>query len=1090
LSFVQSEYIMKWQYDINRIFAKFILSGGVIMTGKKLLIVSLLVCYIMVSCIGTAMAMPKGTKIMVIEDFDEYFKTDEVISERFGGKITSQEDIEPIYELSQEHYYNGGQSFGVGGIYHENPEKLGGMVFPYMSVPASKTEWTNAEYIQFWIKNTADIRAGVRLELIDGGGTAHSLPTDKFECEMEKRSGEAVFLPLKDNSSRRVYVPAGYEGIVRVPLSLYSTLTNLSMIKTIRLGMSTVGEGISGKMIYFDYFHIVTADYVNPNPKVYPPELKDSFLRINEQTMQLCFTSLVDTTNATDTVVLTAYDDKGKSLGAQSFETGEGSYLKAYYQLPEDLAAGTYKITATVKGNADLKEEFVFPIYRMEPTTYADVWNTEYEQPVELLAKMGIVSGYEDNTFKPDKTITRAEFAALMVRMLALTDKAKSISEAPFDDTAGHWSAGNIAAGVEAGIINGYGDGNFGPDDTVTYEQAVKMIVASLGYGQKAEEAGGYPAGYKTVGDSIGVSKKVVGETPQANRGNIAIMLRNALIIEIQENGEGARISLLNKNFEEKMDELRYSAAITYGDNILKYDKDVYGYEETPLFVDGINIFTMQPAVYVYDGVKSVLTNFTSQQNTLRTLEALTNMTGNSKYVDRAKEVIKYNLENICDQNGNLYAGGHMWWDSFHETTSNSKTRSLELKSFYPYYDLWYQTDKELASRAVAAIWDSKMTDWSMLTFSRHGSYNKAPTARWDSEFQDPDPWYKVQRGELPFYMTGIDLVIAALKEGQHAGNDKAKVWAKRLLGIYEKAADPVTHLIPDIYILSGAASISDRGLDQLGEDYKNATEGNIQGTYHTTAGSVPDIISLYDEGLLDKEMFNWIVEDSLGYLKYQYDAENHQNKYILADGTDLAGYTTKKDGYFGNTGTVFKPADVGRDLVFNNVALYMRTGKQEFWDFARDVAEYYDLGDIGASPGKDVNVNLATTSLTMGNIFAMCDLYEATGCEDYLKLAKAIANNSMVLAKRGFFMTLYEKAYMLDWPWNKVYVNFNDKDAWAILRVEATMKNKSDSIPKFTNSYGNVLDDYDGFTRSTIGANTAIFAGEYDVDAVLDGMK
>lgn len=87
-----------------------------------------------------------------------------------------------------------------------------------------------------------------------------------------------------------------------------------------------------------------------------------------------------------------------------------------------------------------------------------------------------IIEGFEDNTFKPNDTVTRAQFVQLLVRSLGLssTDKASSLS---FQDVkAGTWYYNSVAVAVKAGLIEGLSDSEFAPNATVTREQAATLI--------------------------------------------------------------------------------------------------------------------------------------------------------------------------------------------------------------------------------------------------------------------------------------------------------------------------------------------------------------------------------------------------------------------------------------------------------------------------------------------------------------------------------------------------------------------------------------------------------------------------------------
>jgi hypothetical protein len=89
-----------------------------------------------------------------------------------------------------------------------------------------------------------------------------------------------------------------------------------------------------------------------------------------------------------------------------------------------------------------------------------------------LATKLGIIKGYEDDTFRAHATITRAEFASMLVRALGLTTE----DDSDYIDTEGHWAADAIATLKKIGIVNGYLDGTFKPDQTITRAETVAML--------------------------------------------------------------------------------------------------------------------------------------------------------------------------------------------------------------------------------------------------------------------------------------------------------------------------------------------------------------------------------------------------------------------------------------------------------------------------------------------------------------------------------------------------------------------------------------------------------------------------------------
>ena len=132
---------------------------------------------------------------------------------------------------------------------------------------------------------------------------------------------------------------------------------------------------------------------------------------------------------------------------------------------------------------------------------------------MQALKDNGIIIGDPDGDFRPDDELTRAEFAAILCRAMGVEKIAKSPEMAGkgyFTDVSGsHWAAGHINTAADYGAINGFGDGTFRPETTVTNEQVVKMLVAAWGYAGEAEKLGEYPNGYMEVAAEYGVTDTV-----------------------------------------------------------------------------------------------------------------------------------------------------------------------------------------------------------------------------------------------------------------------------------------------------------------------------------------------------------------------------------------------------------------------------------------------------------------------------------------------------------------------------------------------------------------------------------------------------
>jgi hypothetical protein len=151
----------------------------------------------------------------------------------------------------------------------------------------------------------------------------------------------------------------------------------------------------------------------------------------------------------------------------------------------------------------------------------SDVAGEKCEDAVNVLTNLGVVSGYPDGEYKPDNIVTRAEMAVIVVRALGLADYATGTSS--FSDMGGHWSNPYVAYAASLGIIAGYPDGTFRPDKTVSYDEAATMLVAALGYTPESL-TGTWPANYVVKAKSLGILDGIKAGPAGANRGDIAIM--------------------------------------------------------------------------------------------------------------------------------------------------------------------------------------------------------------------------------------------------------------------------------------------------------------------------------------------------------------------------------------------------------------------------------------------------------------------------------------------------------------------------------------------------------------------------------------
>lgn len=164
-----------------------------------------------------------------------------------------------------------------------------------------------------------------------------------------------------------------------------------------------------------------------------------------------------------------------------------------------------------------------------------DVAGHEYETAIRRLNALGLMIG-DSRGFRPDDTITRAEFATLIVRALGEEDTAKLLTGAQTGftdvDSVNHWASGYIKVAAQKGLINGYGNGLFGPDDNIKVVDAIVLMTRALGYEPKAQNLGGYPIGNLTVAKELDITDGI--DSPGnalATRGEVAKLFDNSLTV-------------------------------------------------------------------------------------------------------------------------------------------------------------------------------------------------------------------------------------------------------------------------------------------------------------------------------------------------------------------------------------------------------------------------------------------------------------------------------------------------------------------------------------------------------------------------------
>lgn len=198
--------------------------------------------------------------------------------------------------------------------------------------------------------------------------------------------------------------------------------------------------------------------------------------------------------------------------------------------------------------------------------TFSDVPATaSYADAVNRLAALGMLSGIGDGKYDPESAYTRAQFAALVTKLLGVESAAKaSAGTTNFSDVAAdHWGSGYVNVASAMGIIKGNGDGTFSPDANVTHAQALTMLVRALGYEPMLK--GTWPANVLVKAAELGLTNgvNVVSNLP-ATRGEVAMFANNGVEVPMMiQVGAGDQVKFVVSGTENTDKRTLLNAGVT-----------------------------------------------------------------------------------------------------------------------------------------------------------------------------------------------------------------------------------------------------------------------------------------------------------------------------------------------------------------------------------------------------------------------------------------------------------------------------------------------------------------------------------------------
>lgn len=501
---------------------------------------------------------------------------------------------------------------------------------------------------------------------------------------------------------------------------------------------------------------------------------------------------------------------------------------------------------------------------------------------------------------------------------------------------------------------------------------------------------------------------------------------------------------------DDAMDE-HLRVVTEFADNVLAHGRDVHGPKKTPLFVDWINVDTLQPPRWRRDGEEWILSNLASQQNLLRTLVGLSTATGDPKYRQAAVDAITYAFENLQDVGGLLRWGGHTCYDALGDRVV-SEAKQHELKHHYPYYELMWEVDREATRRYIEGVWAAHVIRWDILDFNRHGKYGQSDLGElWDHEYVGGKVPFEGKG--LTFMMSGTDLVYAAAMLSHFTADEKPLIWAKRLARRYVEARHPETGL--------GAANFSVRPdhrmqnqFPQFEGRFTEATITDIYGARYTYCAICQLRLgeALGDEG---REFSQWGLEDLTARAKHGYDENTNSFVAMLIDGGKLSPADRKKDGYVKVEWLQPRRATSAHFLAY--ALAYKLTKDDLMRRMTSSIARGLGLGELVPQSG-GVKIRQDTTSDDPVTIFGLLELHQATGKNVYLDLAKRVADNALATRVRnGFFVEGKDH----------LCARFDDPTPLALLHLRAALLGLPEKPPIYWHGRGYFHCPFDGKGRT-----------------------
>jgi len=230
-----------------------------------------------------------------------------------------------------------------------------------------------------------------------------------------------------------------------VSTNVLNTVTSIKINETLSYSLYPVTLTLTGTFANGVYQNITNATWTSSNPAV-----------------AIVSNGVVTFTGKSGSVTITAtYGGKSASVSTTVAPTQLGNPFKSNIL---DKTAIENNILLKIRST---------PALTSIPN-YADTAAHWANREIKIAKKLNLVLGYSDNTFRPDKQVTRAEFVVMVSKMFNILPNNYAAN--PFTDISDHYAKGYILSLNHLGVIGGYSDRTFKPDDNITRAEVVTIL--------------------------------------------------------------------------------------------------------------------------------------------------------------------------------------------------------------------------------------------------------------------------------------------------------------------------------------------------------------------------------------------------------------------------------------------------------------------------------------------------------------------------------------------------------------------------------------------------------------------------------------